>query len=192
MSNTRFANLLPESYELPADNQFLKMPGDGEQIRFQMVGSIVTGYAYWTPDPKCIRSRTKFAATPNIKPGETQREFWLIRVVQFKTGTNGELMHVPCILEVTQKGIKKDLFDIIKGGDYDLAKYAMLIKAAGKGKQVKYSVLAVPIKDGTFPNDEVYDATEALDLDAIIDGDVATEGEPKLPELPAVGSAGSF
>jgi hypothetical protein len=192
MSNTRFTALLPESYELPVDNQFLKMPGDGEQIRFQMVGEIQTGYSYWSVDTKCSRSRTKFTSTPNIKPGDSQREFWLLRVVQFKVGTNGEMLHLPCILEVTQKGIKKDLFDIIRCGDYDLGNYVMLIKAAGKGKQVKYSVLAVPIKEGTFPTDEVYDAAESLDLDAIIDGDVATDGEPKLPELPSAGSAGSF
>lgn len=192
MTDTRFSAFLPESYELATDTTFLKLPGDGEQIRFQMVGPIQIGYSYWSPEPKCYRSRTKFTSTPNIKPGDSQKEFWLLRVVQFKTSSNGEQVHVPSILEVTQKGIKKDLFDIIRGGDYDLAKYAILIKATGKGKQVKYSVLAVPIKDGTFPSEEVYDATEALDLDAIIDGDVSTEGGPKLPELPAVGSAGSF
>jgi hypothetical protein len=165
-------SLLPLDYKPPVgQNLFLKMAKAGEPITFIIVAPTISGYSYWTEDKKCIRSREKPSATPNIKIEDDGKprvnHFWMIPVYDL----NSESFK---LLEVTQAKIRDQITAIRDSGFYDIGNLnkptALQITAQGSGKMTTYNVLA-GLKD--IPDlMERLEAFEDVDLDEVIFGEV--------------------
>lgn len=138
--------LLAADYKKPVGSDiYLKMAKAGSPIKFIIVGGIVTGFSYWTNEKVCIRSREKPTETPDIKVenGKTDRvsHFWTMPVYDCTSETVK-------LLEITQRGLQDQLFDIFGGNDYDLGDLttpmAIKISATGEKLLTKYTLMPVP------------------------------------------------
>ena len=175
-------SLLPADYKKPVGSDiYLKMAKAGSPIRFIIVGGIVTGFSYWTADKQCIRSREKPTETPNIKvddKGKVDRvsHFWTMPVYDVVTETVK-------LLEITQRGLQDQLFEIFNGNDYDLGDLTspMAIKISATGEQLltKYTLMPIP---STVP--DLMDRLAASDL-ASSDLDEIVFATPSKPSAPA-------
>lgn len=126
------------------------------QNKILIVGEVITGYEYWTNDDKPVRSREKFADTPNIKvrqvrndkTGETetkadsQRFFWAMPVYDHKDKSYK-------LWQVTQKSLRDSLASLQNNPDWGnpIGTYSISIDRQGDNLTTKYTVIANPTKD---------------------------------------------
>lgn len=137
--------------------------GGGEYFKPEMgqnkvliVGEAVTGYEYWTNADKPVRSKEKFADTPDIKirkvknekTGEIeekedkQRFFWAMPVYDFSDNTFK-------LWQVTQKGLRDNLASLQANADWGnpIGTYTISIDRSGENLTTKYTVMANPTKN---------------------------------------------
>ena len=174
-------SLLPADYKKPVGSDiYLKMAKAGSPIKFIIVGGIVTGFSYWTADKQCIRSREKPTETPNIKVDEKGKvdrvsHFWTMPVYDVATETVK-------LLEITQRGLQDQLFEIFNGNDYDLSNLAvpMAIKISATGEQLltKYTLMPVPTNVPDLMDRLAASDLASSDLDEIV---FATPSTPSAP-----------
>ena len=126
------------------------------QNKILIVGEVVTGYEYWTNADKPVRSKEKFAETPdakvrqvkNQKTGETesktdgQKFFWALPVYDFKDETYK-------LWQITQKGLRENLASLQENADWGnpVGNYTINIDRKGEGLLTEYTVMANPVKD---------------------------------------------
>lgn len=143
------------------------------QNKILIVGDAITGYEYWTADDKAVRSKTKFAETPNIKvrqqknqktgemeeKADTQKFFWAMPVYDFKDETYK-------LWQVTQKSIKESLASLQGNEDWGnpVGKYTISIDRKGEGLTTEYSIMANPVKD-TKQLEEIMKAYKTSPID---------------------------
>lgn len=192
---TNFTLLSPDYKKPVGSDIYLKMAKAGSPIKFIIVGGIVTGFSYWTADKQCIRSREKPTETPNIKvddKGKVERisHFWTMPVYDTATETVK-------LLEITQRGLQDQFFEIFNGTDYDLgdliAPMAIKISATGEQLLTKYTLMPVPIKVDDLMERLAASDLASTDLDEIIfaapraaanptdEADNATPPKPVVP-----------
>lgn len=163
--------LLAADYKKPVGSDiYLKMAKAGSPIKFIIVGGIVTGFSYWTADKQCIRSREKPTETPNIKVDEKGKvdrvsHFWTMPVYDVTTETVK-------LLEITQRGLQDQLYEIFNGNDYDLGDLnePMAIKISATGEQLltKYTLMPVPTKCPDLMDRLATSDLASSDLDELI------------------------
>ena len=146
-------NLLSPDYVAPTGGEvYMKMAKAGSPIKFVIVGTVVTGYSYWTNDKEKIRSREYPKVTPNLKiedDGKLSRisHFWVAPVYDCLTETVR-------VLEITQRGLQDQLTEIFSGNDYDLSNLAkpiaIKISATGEKLLTKYTLMPIPLDSPTM------------------------------------------
>ena len=187
--------ILPKDYVAPAGVEtYMKMAKAGSPIKFVIVGTIVTGYSYWTNDKEKIRSRESPTTTPNIQVEDTGKvtrisHFWAIPVYDCISETVR-------ILEITQRGLQDQLTEIFGGLDYDLSDLsspiAIKISATGEKLTTKYTLMPVPLNSTTMI--PVLEASELLnpgEVDKLMFTPPATPATEKVanPATPTVTTA---
>lgn len=167
---TKFSLLSPEYKKPVGSDIYLKMAKAGNPIKFIIVGGIVTGFSYWTADKQCIRSREKPTETPNIKVDEKGKvdrvsHFWIMPVYDVATETVK-------LLEITQRGLQDQLYEIFNGNDYNLgdltAPMAIKISATGEQLLTKYTLMPVPTNVPDLMDRLAASDLASSDLDEII------------------------
>ena len=176
--------ILSPDYVAPAGGDvYMKMAKAGAPIKFVIVGTIVTGYSYWTNAKDKIRSREFPKATPDIQVEENGKvtrvsHFWAIPVYDCTTETVR-------MLEITQRGLQDQLAEIFGGNDYDLSDLsspmAIKISAAGEKMLTKYTLMPVPSNaPGMIPVLEASELLEPGAIDRLIFAAPATPATPKV------------
>ena len=141
----QFSLFAPDYVAPVGGNVFLKMPKAGSPIKCVIVGTVATGWSYWTGDKKCIRSLTRFTSTPGIRnePGKVERvkHYWCVPVYDYDSKAIR-------ILEITQTGVQNFISEVAGGSDYRLNDLtcALKISATGSGEMVKYVPMIVPVR----------------------------------------------
>lgn len=154
-------NFIPADYVAPVTNSDnLKMPADGESIRFAVLGQLVSGWLYWTEAKVCHRKATMFEDTPGMREGDKQKHFWLLHCVNLDDGTIQKL-------EITQSTVQKDILGLFESGDYCYTDGSNGFRISRKGKTMqdtKYTVAPTPIKPAEKASYAEALATELPDL----------------------------
>jgi hypothetical protein len=168
-------NLIPDDYVVASGGSFIKLPGDGQSIKVFLVGPCDIGYSYWTNDKKCIRSKTKFTATPDIRVGDdgkvdSVKQFMVFRVFQYDDAG----VRTEGLLEITQLSIKADIVRIYRDKDFrdevdGQFWHSFKISTAGKGLKTKYKVDAFNMRRDNRPTiDEMTELMTKYDLAKIL------------------------
>ena len=135
---------IPKGYEPPKSSGYMKFV-QGKN-KFRILSSLVTGWEYWTNEDKCVRSKTEFTETPNIKvdPKTGKKNIshvWFVVVYDYADETIK-------ILEITQRGIQKYILGLVNEADWGSPKkYDLVVTRDGEGFNTKYTVAANPHKD---------------------------------------------
>jgi hypothetical protein len=150
---------LPVGFE-PATaggGDFLKMPEDGDSIRFVPLGRAISGWLYWTEDKKCHRSATPFAATPGMREDDKVKEFLLFNVYDLDT-------QEVKLLEVTQVSVQRQIVALATAGDYTFndGSSGFRVSRIGKALKTTYTTGPTPVKKGAER-----DGYDAIDLDGL-------------------------
>jgi hypothetical protein len=138
---------LPDGYELPAGNSFMKFVAG--KNKFRILSSLVTGYEYWKTgeDGKDRPVRSKEAPVDtsdgkkNEKSGKVDvNHFWAVVVYDYATESIR-------LLEITQKGIQKYILELVNNPDWGAPQgYDIVVTKEGEGLLTKYSTSASPHK----------------------------------------------
>lgn len=174
--------LLNQGFELPVSNgggDFIRMPGDGEEIRVMLLGAPICGWEYWLADNKTtVRSEVKPErmlpdARTNEKGVEPAKFFMAFPAYNVTEKSVG-------ILQVTQRGIQEAIVKIDRGSDFDLSgSYALLISRTGKGLKTKYAVQCVPVRESSLPSEQLRDDADAINVaGAMFPPQTLTSSEP--------------
>lgn len=150
MALLRPTSFFKEEYKVPSgfDDYLKPSANDGGVIKFVMLTPPVTGWCYWTDEPKnIIRSKEEFNSTPNIGPGYSKdkaqepRHFWVFKVWNLLTKRVE-------ICEIATAGIQKDMFNLINGGDFDFSELlsGFTITTEKKAQRTTYKVTGIPVK----------------------------------------------
>lgn len=146
----RPTSFFKEEYKVPSgfDDYLKPSTNDGGVIKFVMLTPPITGWCYWTDEPKkLIRSREEFNATPNIGPGykkdeaQAPRHFWVFKCWNLVSKRVE-------ICEIATAGIQKDMFNIINAGDFDFGELlsGFTITTEKKANRTTYKVNGIPVK----------------------------------------------
>lgn len=161
---------LPNNYEfkenLATGGNYTKITE--EPLKFRVLTSPITWWGYFTNENKPKRSRYAFSSTPDIKPDGKAKEFWAFVIWNY---TEKKIQ----VMEITQQTIKKAIWDLVKDVDFgDPKEYDLKISKTGKGKETKYTLLALG-KSDFAPEGEEVDAilkeANSIRLEALYDGD---------------------
>ena len=147
------------------------------QNKILIVGEVVTGYEYWTNADKPVRSKEKFAETPdakvrqvkNQKTGEMesktdgQKFFWALPVYDFKDETYK-------LWQITQKSIKENLKSLQDNSDWGnpVGNYTISIDKKGEGLLTEYTIMANPVKDKKEIEKIMAGYTNPIDIDGAL------------------------
>jgi hypothetical protein len=164
-----------EEYKVPTgyDDYLKPSTNDGGVIKFVMLSAPVTGWCYWTDEPKkLIRSSEEFNTTPNIGPGfkkdeaQLPRHFWVFKVWNLVSKRVE-------ICEIATAGIQKDMFNIINAGDFDFEELTsgFTITTEKKAMRTNYKVQGIPVKKAEQDylqriDDGEFDKVYTVDLEA--------------------------
>ena len=135
--------MFPSNYEPPASSSeggsYTKIK-ENEPAKLRILSEAIVGYSYWTNDNKCVRSQSKFEATPNIRENDKVKHFWAFKVWNYVTAQIE-------IWEITQSSIRDALWAYWKDDEYgDLRNYGLKVTRTGKALETKYQVIAMPPK----------------------------------------------
>jgi|SRR3990167_1682490 len=177
-------SFLPDKYEVPkSSGNYLRFE-EGEN-KFRIMDNAVIGYEYWVTDKegnkKPVRKRMNEAIpVEELEGDELPKHFWAFPVYNYAE----EKIQ---ILEITQKGIMRDIRALEKSKDWgDPQNYDLLVTRTGKKLDTKYSVNPVPPKpmdkgiiqyykdlelnlEALFDNNDPFEASEKKKKDKFID-----------------------
>jgi hypothetical protein len=147
------------------------------QNKILIVGEVVTGYEYWTNADKPVRSKTKFADTPdakvrqvkNQKTGEmesktdSQKFFWAMPVYDFKDAAYK-------MWQISQKSIKENLASLQANADWGnpVGQYTISIDKKGEGLLTEYTIMANPVKDKKEIEKIMASYTDTIDIEGML------------------------
>jgi hypothetical protein len=155
---------LPIGFEPAAagGGDFLKMPEDGDSIRFVPLGRAVTGFLYWTADNKCHRSATQFADTPGIKEGDSVKKFLLFNVYDLDT-------QEVKLLEITQVSVQRQIVALANAGDYTFndGSTGFRVSRTGKALKTTYTTQSTPVKKGVERDGYAAATAEGVELPSL-------------------------
>jgi len=172
---------LPMHYKVPVSGQFMKLV-DGDN-KFRILASAVVGWVGWKNGKPFRRPGIK----QNINPTEVELSkygkpridhFWAFPVWNYK---DNKIQ----ILEVTQKGIMKDIenYYMIEDWGDPVNRYDLVIKKFKEGDMTKYSVTPLPHKE-TSPEIKREFAESKIDLNKLFDGEYPMPAEDDFAIVP--------
>ena len=97
--------------EAASSSDMMRMPTDGNSIRYVIVGVGVGGWYYWDDKKNCYRSKQQFVDTPGIKAGDSQQQFIMLNVLNLDTLKMS-------ILELSKKTLRVQTQALVDSGDY--------------------------------------------------------------------------
>lgn len=173
---------LPEGTEIPKENSKYMKPIEGT-VKFRVVGPAIVGYEYWTDQKKPVRLKNNPTEKPkdvrmNDDGSWTCKYFWAFPVID-----RNDLGGVIKIMEITQKGILKDLEAYLKNEDWgDITGYDISIIGTGKNMDREYRTVASPHKPLT-PEEKKTIESNPVNLEALFVGGDPFSTEEKPAEM---------
>jgi len=166
-------DFLPKDYSIPASTSYMKFEnGDN---KFRALGSVVTGYIYWTNENKPVRSKDFPKDTPNIQldeKGNTKpvNYFWVFPVWDYK-------QKKVSLLEITQKTVMRGIEGLLHDEDWgNPMNYDINVKKEGSGLTTKYSIVPANKKQLSQDIVDAYASAE-ITLDDIFTPEKEEENE---------------
>jgi hypothetical protein len=153
-------NFMPEGYEVPSSNNYLKLqPGDN---KIRIVSKPIIGWEDWK-DNKPIRFRMSDKPQTSIDPEKPIKHFWAMLAWDYKSNKLA-------ILEITQKSIQKAIEGLAKNEDWGSPlNYDITISKSGSGLDTEYAVVPIPPKPLSEEVQGLIIGTQ-VNLEALFDG----------------------
>ena len=172
---------LPDDYEVPKDEKFLKFKEP--ETKFRFLSSPVLGWVGWNSEKKPVRKRDRkeFRRGEVIEDAKNKiRHFWAAPVWNYKANRVQ-------LLEITQSSIQGKIKNYAKDPDWGSpVAYDLKVIKKGDGMDTEYDVIALPKRDaGATIEDHWREAQKAgFNLAAIfgIQGDPFGDGHGAPPE----------
>lgn len=151
---------LPQDYKVPSNPSAYTKLAQGNN-KFRILNSPITGWQYFTTDNKVVRSKDRFAETPNIANDRKQEHFWAMPIYNYETKQLE-------ILTLTQKTIMNTIEAYSNNPDWgNPMQYDITINKKGEKLTTEYNVIPSPAKE---MSDEVKAAIKPLNLEALYTG----------------------
>lgn len=161
-------SFLPNDYEVPSDNNYLKLKNGPTRIR--ILTPPIIGYLSWV-DGAPVRTQLKADCPPPSDPKQKIKHFWAMVVYNVDTRRIQ-------ILEITQQSIQLPIQNLSQDADWgNPMEYGLTITKEGEGFDTSYLVTPAPPKP--VPQD-VMDmfAANPVRLEALYEGGDPFEQAP--------------
>ena len=162
---------LPTDYKIPESTWGNYFKISEETQEFRILTSPVIGWEYfkeedWKSVP--VRQKAEFDGIPSdSKNGDKPKEFWAFVVWNH---TLGKVQ----LMEITQQSLKKEIWKYAKDEENwgDPKKYDFSVSKSGKGKETRYTLMALPKSKFDGDDDEAgaFELAKPVNLEALFDG----------------------
>lgn len=165
-------NRLPTDYQMPVSSgsNYLKITEEPQE--FRILTSPIIGWEYFRVDGDRVapvRQKEEFDGVPaDSKDDSKPKEFWAFPIWNH---TLGKVQ----IAEITQASIKKEILKYVQDAENrgDPKKYDLRISRTGKGKETRYTLIALPKSKFESEADEkwAFELAKWINLEALFSGD---------------------